>query len=116
MPLELEIRGLADLQAKTDQMIEDLHGEPMLDGMRTSTVMVSTDAKVFSPVDTGLLRSSITPEVRLEGFNVLGVVGSVVFYAPFQETLSHFLQRAFDKNLRKIKELLGDVVSEIVDK
>ena len=114
--LGIEIRGLKALQAKAAQMIEDLHGRPMLDGMRRATMLVTKDGKILSPVDTGLLRSSITPEVELEGFTVLGVVGSVVFYAPYQETLSEFLQRAFEKNLTAIKDLIGNVVTGIVDK
>lgn len=84
--LEAEIRGLMELQAKTDQMIEDLHGKIMLDGMRRATMLVSTEAKRLAPVDRGHLRASITPEVRLQGFNVLGVVGSNRLYAPYQET------------------------------
>ena len=121
--LGLEIRGLKALQAKAAQMIEDLHGKPMLDGMRRATMLVSKDAKILSPVDTGLLRSSITPDVELEGWNVIGVVGSNVFYAPYQETGTsrglkgkRYLQRAFEKNLTAIKDLIGDVVTRIVDK
>ena len=114
--LGLEIRGLQALQAKAAQMIEDLRGKPMLDGMRRATMLVSKDGRILSPVDTGLLRSSITPEVREEGFTVLGVVGSTVFYAPYQEALSHFLQQAFEKNLTEIKDLIGNVVGKIVDK
>ena len=121
--LGLEIRGLQALQAKAAQMIEDLHGKPMLDGMRRATMLVTKDAKILSPVDTGLLRSSITPEVRAEGFTVLGVVGSNVFYAPYQETGTsrglkgkHYMQGAFEKNLAEIKNLIGNVVGKIVDK
>ena len=121
--LDLEIRGLIELQEKADQVIEDLHGKPMLDGMRKATLLVSKDAKILAPVDTGLLRSSITPEVRQDGWTVLGVVGSNVFYAPYQETGTrrglrgkHYMQGGFDKNRKEIIDLLGDVVGEIVDK
>lgn len=81
-----EIRGLQALQQKAAQVVRDLHGQPMLDAMRKAAVLVSTDAKQLVPVDTGRLRSSITPDVRQEGFNVLGVVGSNVLYAPYMET------------------------------
>jgi hypothetical protein len=40
----------------------DLHGEPMLQGMRNATLLVTRDAKRFAPVDTGRLRASITPD------------------------------------------------------
>jgi len=46
--------------------------------MGTATLMVSRDAKLAAPVDTGLLRSSILPEVQVIGFDVIGIVGSEV--------------------------------------
>ena len=44
-------------------------------------------------MDTGRLRASITPEVRQQGNDTVGVVGSNVKYAPFQElgTRPHFV-------------------------
>ena len=66
-------------------MVEDLHGRTFLQGMRDATLIVMRDARIFAPVDTGRLRASIAPEVRTEGKTVLGVVGSNVKYAPFQE-------------------------------
>lgn len=80
-----EIRGLKETQQKMDQVARDLHGTPMLEGMRDATMLVSRDARIFAPVDTGRLRASITPEVRTEGNNVVGVVGSNVAYAPYME-------------------------------
>jgi len=84
--LETQIRGLQQLQAKADQVIEDLHGRPMLDGMRKATVAVVNEAKQLVPVDRGQLHASITPEVRTAGQDVIGVVGSNLLYAPYQET------------------------------
>lgn len=84
--LEVDIRGLQELQQKVDQVVTDLHGRPMLNGMRRATLLVVTDAKKLVPVDTGRLRSSITPEIRAEGNNVIGVAGSNVLYAPYVET------------------------------
>ena len=84
--LRADIRGLQELQAKIDQIVTDLHGRPMLDAMRRATMLVVTDAKKLSPVDTGRLRSSITPEIRARGNDVLGVAGSNVLYAPYVET------------------------------
>jgi HK97 gp10 family phage protein len=81
-----EIRGLIELQQKVDQVVTDLHGRRMLDGMRSAATMVSTDAKRLAPVDTGRLRSSIVPEIRAQGETVLGVVGSNLLYAPYLET------------------------------
>lgn len=83
--LTLEIKGLKELQRKTEQMIADLHGTPMLNAMRDSTLLVQRKARQNSPVDTGRLRASILPEIRASQTEVLGVVGSNVLYAPYME-------------------------------
>lgn len=89
-----EIKGLRETQAKMDQSIRDLRGEPMLEGMRDATLLVTSTARVLAPVDTGRLRASILPEVRSEALtgSVIGVVGSNLNYAPFAElgTKPHF--------------------------
>jgi len=53
--------------------------------MQRSVLLVERGAKMKAPVDTGRLRSSITGEVRGVGADVVGVVGSNVEYAPYQE-------------------------------
>jgi phage gpG-like protein len=150
--LEAEIRGLVELQRKVDQVVTDLHGRPMLDGMRQAAMLVTNDAKQLVPVDTRRLRSSITPEIRAASMDVIGVVGTNVIYAADMEwgTKPHmppvdelegwarrhgkdayvvaraiskrglkgrrYLRRAFDKNESRIKQIIGDVVGEIVAK
>lgn len=84
--LGAEIRGLVELHQKFAQVAEDLHGGEMLDGMRKATMWVTTDAKRLAPASEGRLRSSITPEIQVQGLNVIGVVGTNVLYAPYQET------------------------------
>ena len=90
--VDLEVRGLIKTQRNLEGIVRDLHGAPMLNAMRTATLIVQRDAKINAPVDTGRLRASITPEVRLDGDTVQGVVGSNVVYAPFLEmgTRPHF--------------------------
>jgi len=83
--VKAEIRGLKETQDKMEQMVRDLHGDAMLTGMRNATMLVYRDAVKNAPVDTGRLRASITPAVRVEGTTVVGVVGSNVLYAPFME-------------------------------
>jgi HK97 gp10 family phage protein len=90
--VKLEVKGMKELQKKSEQVVRDLRGEPMLQAMRDATLLVTRGAKINAPVDTGRLRVSITPEVRSEGENLIGVVGSNVVYAPYQElgTRPHF--------------------------
>ena len=90
--IDVQVQGLIETQRNIERAIADLHGPPMLDGMRDATLIVERRAKQNAPVDTGRLRASITPEIRAEGEAVLGVVGSNVKYAPFMElgTRPHF--------------------------
>ncbi len=86
MGMGIEVKGLVEATRKLEQVANDLHGEPMTRAMKKATLLVTKDAKINAPVDTGRLRASITPEVRGEGKTVIGVVGSNVIYAPYMET------------------------------
>lgn len=125
---EIEIQGLKETQAKMEQMVADLQGNELEQGVRDATLLVTRDAKIFAPVDTGRLVTSILPRVKISKLppGVEGVVGSKVKYAAAQEARpavvptqdppkgGKYLQRAFNKNLDEIKKLIGNVVSRIV--
>ena len=85
MDTDIEITGLKETQRALEQALADLTGPPMLTGVRNATLLVQRGAKQKAPVDTGRLRSSITPEVNVSGAAVVGIVGSNVKYAPFVE-------------------------------
>lgn len=78
------VRGLIETQNNMQRVAADLHGQPMLNAMRHSALLVERDAKRNAPVDTGRLRASITSQVHTAGVmgrDVRGVVGSNVIYA-----------------------------------
>lgn len=83
--IDIEVKGLIELQRKAEQMVNDLHGAPILDAMRDSVLVIQRDARKNAPVDTGRLRASITPEVHTFNDEVQGVVGSNIEYAPYME-------------------------------
>lgn len=118
----ITVTGLKEAQAKLHQISTEMHGRPMVQAMEQATLLVTRSAKILSPVDTGRLRASITPEVRPQDNNIIGVVGSNVEYAPYQElgtSRMHahpYLAPAFDENIEKIKDLLGDTVKGIISK
>jgi len=60
--------------------------------MRKALRLLTRDAKINAPVDTGKLRSSIMPGVTSNSGGVVGVTGSNVAYAPFMElgTAAHW--------------------------
>ena len=90
--VDVEVKGLIELQRKMEQMVKDVHGEPILNAMRDSTLQLQRDARIFAPVDTGRLRASIIPTIRSTPASVEGVIGTNVEYAPYMEfgTRPHF--------------------------
>ena len=84
-PIEMDVKGMKEVQAKMTQVARDMTGHPMKGGMSKATLLVQRDARKNAPVDRGPLRASITPEVVVQSNVVQGVVGSNVKYAPYQE-------------------------------
>ena len=86
-------------------------------GMTQACLLVERDANTNCPVDTGRLRASITNRLDVEGSELVGVVGTNVFYAPFVELglktkpnypPQPFLFPALESNKKKIIDLLKD--------
>lgn len=121
--VKIEVKGLKEVQKKSEQIVRDMRGGPFTQAMKKATLLVTRAAKRNAPVDTGRLRSSITPEIRRMTREVQGVVGSNVKYAPYQEfgtrrglAGKRYLQRALEENAEKIKELLTKFVGQITGK
>ncbi len=83
-------------------------------GMTKACLLVERDAKINAPHKTGRLRSSITNRLEIEGDQLIGIVGTNVEYASFQEfgtsrMRAHpFLFPALESNRNKIKDLLKE--------
>lgn len=121
--IDIEVKGLIELQRKAEQMVSDLHGAPILDAMRDSVLVIQRDARINAPVDTGRLRASITPEITTNTQDVIGIVGSNVIYAPYQEFGTRrglkgrrYLQRAFESNQTAIIARFDRAVNQVVEK
>jgi len=79
--LNAELRGAREAQKDMERIVKELGGGPMLDATRDATLIVQREARQKAPVDRGLLRASIVPEVRATTTGVEGVVGSNLQYA-----------------------------------
>jgi len=79
------MRGAEEVARNIAGMAEALSGPPMEQNMLQAATLVSGDARRDAPVDEGLLRASLLPEVRHDGNVVEGAAGSRVVYAPFME-------------------------------
>lgn len=116
MAIRVEIHGIDETQEKINQVMKDLKGPPLQKAMRSATLVVTRTAKVYCPVDTGRLRASITSSVVTRREVVQGIVGSNVFYAPFQEERKKYLYRGLVENAQRIYQILADAVAKIVRK
>jgi len=88
MSLSIELRGALEVQKAAEETVRQLRGPHFLMGLRQAVLLVERHAKLNATesVDTGALRASITPEIRVEGEGtIVGVVGSNLEYAPFVE-------------------------------
>lgn len=73
--------------SNTDRLVKRLEGlrdADYSDAITKGCLMIENDAKVNCPVKTGLLRSSITHEVKGNE----GQVGSNIEYAPYVRRLN----------------------------
>ena len=84
-PIEMDVKGMKEVQAKMTQVVGDMRGNLMYGAMSKATLLVQRDARKNAPVDRGPLRASITPEVVVRSNVIQGIEGSNVKYAPYQE-------------------------------
>lgn len=119
------VTDIKEAQKDIERKLKELTGPPVVSTMRTATLMILRDAKIFAPVDTGRLRASITPSVSSSAEKVEGVVGSNVHYAPYQEMGTwpvkpsgqgpRYLQRSYEKNISRIMEMFERVIKKITE-
>lgn len=79
-----EIQGVKEMQARFAQS-PILMQEVANDTLQAATFIAETAAKQNAPVDTGILRGSIHSDVRNMGSETVGIVGTNLEYAPYQE-------------------------------
>ena len=76
------IKGLDRLTAK----LNDISEADYKQAMNKAVLLVSNQAKLLTPVDTGDLRGSIRSHVRIVSpKNIVGIVGTSLEYAPYVE-------------------------------
>ena len=122
--LSAEIKGLKETQRAMENIVKELHGSPILNAMRSATLIVQRAARINVPVDTGRLRASLMPEVRTAGTQVLGIVGTVVEYGAKIEQPGPvrasgrrpYLKPALIENQERIFKLLDNAVAMIISR
>jgi HK97 gp10 family phage protein len=123
--VDFDLQGGEQVSDKLQKFSAALRGMPLVQAFREVLLWITGDAKRFAPVDTGRLRASITPEVKVaqvRGREVQGVVGSNVEYAPFQEFGTVFmkgkfyLKRAIEKNAHRLPDAIVRAIQSFMSR
>ena len=84
MQLGGQIQGMKELQQRFSRS-PALIKEAAVDTLQVATFVAEGAAKENAPIDKGLLRGSIHSQIQNEGLDTIGVVGTNLEYAPYQE-------------------------------
>ena len=85
LSVEVQLKGLKETQKAFDEIVQGLQGKKLTSAIGKAAMLVVRSARKNAPVDTGRLRASIVPEIRVRDKLIMGIVGSNVKYAPYQE-------------------------------
>lgn len=96
-----------------DKVLNDI-SDKLYHRMKLASAFVQGEAKRRAPKDTGRLYKSITKEVRREGKESVGIIGTNVEYAIFQEygtskmSAQPYLRPSILENKKQIISFLND--------
>lgn len=118
--ISVTIPGLDAVLAKLDK---SLYSDALKTFWLRSGIAVQGRARERAPLDTGLLRSSILYEVDAGSPPLYAIVGSDVFYAPYQEfgtsrgvPAVHYLEGGAEASMSDIQGYVDALGSEIAAK
>lgn len=119
-PFTLEVEGLDELQKALEEF-HDKWDEMALEALGPGMATLETDAKIFAPVDTGRLQSSIGSQViKGSGSEIIGKVGSAVEYASYQEFGTRYqsgkpyLRPSLEKNRDKVVKQFEQGIKKVL--
>jgi len=114
--IDIDLRNIANLQ----QALKEFPGlvrEELGKAVTELVLVIEAKAKELCPVDTGLLRSSITPVVESWA---AAYVGTNTEYAPYVEfgtkkmEAQPFLEPAFLEGQKQASKVFGQAVSRVI--
>lgn len=98
-----------EIKIKDKEVIQQLE-QKLEQKMKEACVLVQDSAKQRCPVDTGRLQGSLTYQMKKDGNEVEGLVGTNVEYAPHVEAFKPFLKPAEDENRDRILQLFQGLI------
>ena len=86
--MTVKVEELQRVQKYIEDLVGDLHGPPVLEAMKESTLKLERDVKLNMQRDwhdTGRSMASVTPDIKMTNRVLTGAVGSNVTYVPYGE-------------------------------
>ena len=114
--IDVDLRKIARLQAAL-KAVPEVTAEELGRAVRDVVLLVEGEAKKRCPVDTGLLRASITPVIESWA---AGYVGTNTAYAPFVEygtskmPAQPFLEPAFEEGRKQASKIFGAAIARAI--
>ncbi len=82
--LSVQVQNTKQLQTRFSRS-PILMQQAVRETLQVATLVAEAEAKKSAPIDKGLLRGSIHSDIRTIGNETVGVVGTNLEYAPYQE-------------------------------
>lgn len=83
-------------------------------GMKKAVIKFEADTKLLTHVDTGTLRRSWTHKTEKQGDNIIGIVGSNVPYAKYEDAYHPNISQALDDNLDNYMQTVSKEIEKAI--
>ncbi|KKI48990.1 hypothetical protein XK97_00930 [Obesumbacterium proteus] len=78
-----KVRGIREAKANLNRIIQDIHGRKIVRAIQSALVIGSSQAALYTPIDTSTLLNSQYREINASGTRVTGRVGYSANYAVY---------------------------------
>lgn len=78
-----KVRGITQAKANLDKIINDVQGRKVVRAIQSAMIIGSSQAALYTPIDTSTLLNSQFREMEVSGTRVTGRVGYSANYAIF---------------------------------
>ncbi|WP_430689680.1 HK97 gp10 family phage protein [Klebsiella variicola] len=78
-----KVRGIRQAKANLDRIIKDVQGRKVVRALQSAMLIGSSQAALYTPIDTSTLINSQFREITSNGVRVTGRVGYTANYAVF---------------------------------
>jgi len=83
-------------------------------GLKKAVIKFEADTKLLTHVDTGTLRRSWTHKTEKQGDNIIGIVGSNVPYAKYEDAYHPNISQALDDNLDNYMQTVSKEIEKAI--